>query len=304
MDDRISAIRAFNRFYTGVIGVLQAGMHDTSYSLTEARVLFELGQRDRMETADLRLLLDLDAGYLSRMLTRLETDRLVVREQSASDARRQVVALTAAGRAAFATLDERSVSHLAAVLAKLTDEDQARLVSAMAAIRRVLEDSTLPTSQVIRPPRTGDLGWVVYRHGVLYGQEYGWGQAFEALVARIVADYVERHDPAREAGWIAEVDGERVGCVFCVRNEDPETAQLRLLLVEPSVRGMGIGGRLVAECLRFAKEAGYRRIMLWTRDNLTSARHIYKNAGFELIEQKEGQESGQRVVDEIWARAL
>ncbi|GLW12080.1 MarR family transcriptional regulator [Microtetraspora sp. NBRC 13810] len=304
MDPHVAAIREFNRFYTGVIGVLQAGMHDTSYSLTEARVLYELGRRDRMDAADLRLLLDLDGGYLSRMLARMEQDGLLSRERSESDARRQVVALTAAGRDVAAMLDARAVSHLEDVLAELSTEDRARLVSAMAVIRRLLGGPRQAAPYVIRPPRAGDLGWVVYRHGVLYAQEYGWGREFEGLVAGVVGGFATRYDPAREACWIAEVDGERVGCLFCVRHEEPETAQLRLLLVEPSARGMGIGGRLVGECLRFAREAGYRRITLWTRAELTGARRIYRNAGFELIEQHEGQESGRKVVDEIWARAL
>ncbi|TQS30907.1 helix-turn-helix domain-containing GNAT family N-acetyltransferase [Microbispora sp. KK1-11] len=301
--DIVSEVRAFNRFYTSVIGVLGAGMHDTSYSLTEARVLFELGTTEAADAADIRAMLGLDPGYLSRILARFESDGLVSRERSAEDARRQVVRLTPKGRDTFAVLDRRSAAEIEALLAKLTDPERRRLVSAMGTVRSLLEPAERREPYVIRPPRAGDLGWVVHRHGALYSEEYGWGAAFEALVARIVAEYVDEHDPRREAAWIAEVRGEPVGCVFCVRKDDT-TAQLRLLLVEPSARGMGIGGRLVEECLRFAAAAGYRRIMLWTRDALSSARRIYQAAGFELVEQHPAEESGIPVNDQVWAKDL
>lgn len=299
MERHVSAVRAFNRFYTGVIGVLHQGVLDTPYSLTEVRVLFELAQRERVEAGELRRLLGLDAGYLSRMLGRFETDGLVVRERSAADGRRQVVGLTEAGGATFATLDERSAAQVRGLLEGVTEEDRRRLVANMAAIQEILTRTPKAEPYVIRPPRPGDLGWVVHRHGVLYSQEYGWGEEFEALVARIVADYVDGHDPRRDAGWIAEVDGERAGCVFCVHKDD-ETAQLRMLLVEPAARGMGIGGRLVEECLHFAKAAGYRRIVLWTRDVLTGARRIYRAAGFEPVEER----TAGGFVEEIWTRDL
>jgi DNA-binding MarR family transcriptional regulator/GNAT superfamily N-acetyltransferase len=303
MDDRVVAVRAFNRFYTGVIGLLNAGMHDTSYSLTESRVLFELDRRGRMEVSKLRGLLDLDPGYLSRMLARFDADGLLTRERSAADARRQIIALTATGESTFAVLDERSAHHVRELLDRLTEEDQRRLVAAMSTIQETLDGGAKAGPYVIRRLGAGDLGWVVYRHGVLYSQEYGWGQEFEALVAGIVAGFGERHDPARETGWIAEADGERAGCIFCVRKDD-ETAQLRLLLVEPSARGLGLGGALVRECLRFATEAGYRRITLWTRDNLLSARRIYQAAGFELVEEGRAEQSGKPVVEQVWARDL
>jgi DNA-binding MarR family transcriptional regulator/GNAT superfamily N-acetyltransferase len=301
--DMVAEIRAFNRFYTEVIGVLQAGLLDTPYSLTEGRVLFELGTRDAAEVSALRDLLDLDPGYLSRILARFETDGLIYRERSAEDGRRQVVRLTDTGAQAYGMLDDRSAAEVRTMLAALTEEDRRRLVASMTTIRGLLDPDDKREPYVIRPPRPGDLGWVVHRHGVIYSQEYGWGTGFEALVARILADYADGHDPRREAGWIAEVDGAPAGCVFCVR-KDEETAQLRLLLVEPSARGMGIGRRLVEECLVFARHAGYRKIMLWTRDNLTSARHIYQSAGFELAERHDGEESGKTVVDEIWTRDL
>ncbi|GAB3154301.1 bifunctional helix-turn-helix transcriptional regulator/GNAT family N-acetyltransferase [Microbispora hainanensis] len=301
--DIVSEVRAFNRFYTSVIGVLGSGMHDTPYSLTEARVLFELGTRDAADTADVRAMLGLDPGYLSRILTRFEGDGLVSRERSAEDARRQVVRLTPKGRDTFALLDRRSAVEIETLLAKLTDPERRRLVTAMGTVRSLLEPDDRREPYVIRPPRAGDLGWVVHRHGALYSEEYGWGAAFEALVARIVAEYVEDQDPRREAAWIAEVRGDPVGCIFCVRKDDT-TAQLRLLLVEPSARGMGIGGRLVDECLRFAAAAGYRRIVLWTRDVLVSARRIYQAAGFELVEQYPSEESGIPVTDQVWAKDL
>nr|WP_189178453.1 bifunctional helix-turn-helix transcriptional regulator/GNAT family N-acetyltransferase [Microbispora rosea] len=302
--DVVPEVRAFNRFYTSVIGVLGAGMHDTPYSLTEARVLFELGTREAADAAGIRAALGLDPGYLSRILAKFETEGLISRERSAEDARRQVVRLTPKGRDTFGVLDRRSAAEIETLLAKLTDPERRRLVSAMGTVRSLLEQpAERREPYVIRPPRAGDLGWVVHRHGVIYSEEYGWGASFEALVARIVADYVDNHDPRREAAWIAEVRGEPVGCVFCVRKDDT-TAQLRLLLVEPSARGMGIGGRLVHECLRFASAAGYRRITLWTRDVLVSARRIYQAAGFELVEQHPGEESGIPVNDQIWAKDL
>ncbi|MEU3165124.1 bifunctional helix-turn-helix transcriptional regulator/GNAT family N-acetyltransferase [Streptosporangium sp. NPDC006930] len=309
MERHVADVRAFNRFYTGHIGLLHQGILDSSYSLTEVRVLFELDRAGRMEASELRRLLDLDAGYLSRMLGRFEGEGLVVRERSAVDARRQVVELTGEGRARFAGFDERAAAEVHELLAGLTEEDRGRLVASMTTIEEILGRAPKPDRPyVIRPPRPGDLGWVVYRHGTLYSQEQGWGMDFEALVARVVADYVNDHDPRREAGWIAEVDGERAGCVFCVRRDD-ETAQLRMLLVEPSARGMGIGTHLVDECMRFARAAGYRRMMLWTRDVLLGARRIYRAAGFELVEKERSQgdqdgKDGKNFVEEIWARDL
>ncbi|MFI7634783.1 GNAT family N-acetyltransferase [Nonomuraea sp. NPDC049400] len=296
---RVSEIRAFNRFYTKVIGVLQAGMLDSPYSLTEVRVLFELAHSAPMETGELRALLGLDAGYLSRILTRLDGDGLVARERSTSDARKQLVRLTPAGMETFRSLDERSAEEIERLLAALPDEGQERLVTSMATIRRLLGAEGRREAVVIRPPRAGDLGWVAFRHGELYAREYGWGTEFEQLVARIVGDL----DFSRDAGWIAEVDGERAGCVFCV-HQDETTAKLRMLLVEPSARGHGIGRRLVEECVRHAKAEGYKRMTLWTRDSLVSARRIYQAAGFELESEEKGTENGVEVTEQVWSRDL
>ncbi|MDH2424528.1 helix-turn-helix domain-containing GNAT family N-acetyltransferase [Sphaerisporangium sp. TRM90804] len=303
MDEQIAGVRAFNRFYTRVIGVLGAGMHNTPYSLTEARVLFELYGREEAETGELRGPLGLDAGYLSRMLTRFETAGLVTRERSAADARRQVVRLTEEGRAVYQTLDKASASAVRELLDPLTEERRRRLLSSMAAVQRALDPAAPPESYVIRPLRAGDLGWVVHRHGVLYGREQGWDETFEALTARIVADYADGRDPRRETAWIAEVDGEPVGSVFCVRRDD-RTAQLRLLLVEPSARGMGLGGRLVEECLTFARAAGYERIVLMTIAVLAAARRIYERSGFHLDEEHTERAYGTEVTHQTWSRDL
>jgi DNA-binding MarR family transcriptional regulator/GNAT superfamily N-acetyltransferase len=299
----VDAVRGFNRFYTGVIGVLGDGLLRTPYSLTEARVLFELAQRDATEVAELRRALNLDAGYLSRLLARFAETGLITRERSGADARRQVVRLTAAGRAAFARLDAVAAADVERLLARLTDDEQRRLLGAMGTIRRLLDDPPGAPTVTLRPLGAGDLGWVIQRHGVLYRDEYGWDATFEALVARILADHAAGHDPDREAGWIAEVDGAPAGSVFCMRADD-ETAQLRLLLVEPGARGLGIGGRLVVECLAFARRAGYRRITLWTNDVLTAARRIYQRAGFTLDAERPHHSFGHDLVGQTWSRPL
>jgi DNA-binding MarR family transcriptional regulator/GNAT superfamily N-acetyltransferase len=303
MTDLVASVRDFNRFYTNVIGVLRGGLLDTPYTLTEARVIFELAQRDATEVAELRRELDIDAGYLSRILSRFAADGLISRERSGTDARRQVIALTPAGRQAYQVLDERSATEIQAMLDGLAGDARHRLVGAMATIRELLDESPRLRAYLIRPPRPGDMGWVIARNGALYAQEYGWDATYEGLVARIVADFVAKQEPEREAAWIAELDGAPVGCVFCVRRDD-ETAQLRLLLVEPSARGLGIGGRLVAECLTFAKAAGYRRIMLWTNDVLADARRVYERAGFELRDEERHHSFGHDLVGQTWWKDL
>jgi DNA-binding MarR family transcriptional regulator/GNAT superfamily N-acetyltransferase len=303
VEDRVAAVRAFNRFYTARIGVLGDGLLRTPHSLTEARVLYELGQREVTEVADLRREMGIDAGFLSRLLARLQRNGLVARERSTDDARRQRIRLTEEGSAAFAELDRRSADEVGTVLDALSEDDQRRLVGSMDAVREVLTHAPATTGFVLRGPRPGDLGWIVQRHGALYAQQYGWDESFEALVAQIVAEYARDHDPRREAAWIAEVDGEPAGCVLCVRREE-DVAQLRLLLVDPRARGRGIGGRLIEECLRFAQRAGYQRITLWTNDVLHEARRLYERAGFELLESAPHHSFGHDLVEQTWARPL
>jgi DNA-binding MarR family transcriptional regulator/N-acetylglutamate synthase-like GNAT family acetyltransferase len=302
-DGRVAAVRAFNRFYTREIGVLTEHLLDSPYSLTEARVIFELAQRETTEVGGLRRELGLDAGYLSRMLARLAAAGILTRERSTADGRRQLVRLTAEGRAAFRQLDGRSAVEIARLLDRLREPDRERLVGAMREIRRLLEAQQAAPEVRLRPPGPGDMGWVVQRHGALYAREYGWDESFEALVARIVADYVERRNPEREAAWIAQLDGRPVGCVLCVKREE-QVAQLRLLLVEPDARGMGVGSRLVEECLVFAAGAGYREIVLWTNDVLVDARRIYQRAGFELREEESHHSFGHDLVGQYWGRSL
>ena len=302
-DGDVAAVREFNRYYTNVLGLLREGLLDTPYSLTEARIIFELARQDELEVAALRRWLDLDAGYLSRILARFEADGLVRKSRSPGDGRRQVISLTQAGRAAFGRLDALSSDQIRGLLAAVPAGQRSRLTTAMASIREVLDGRPAAVTVVLRPPAPGDLGWVVQRNAALYAAEYGWDETYEALVARIVADYAARADHTGEAAWIAEAGGERAGCVFCLRKSG-QTAQLRLLLVEPSARGMGIGERLVAECLAFARRAGYREIVLWTNDVLHAARRIYQLAGFELIASQPHHSFGHDLVGQDWRLAL
>jgi DNA-binding MarR family transcriptional regulator/GNAT superfamily N-acetyltransferase len=302
-DAAVAAVREFNRFYTNVIGLLRGKYLDTPYSLTEARLLFELGQREASEVTDLRRVVDIDPGYLSRILARFESDGLVGRQRSAADGRRQVIRLTGSGRTVVAGLDAQSAGQTRSMLAGLRDDEQRYLLEAMRVITETLTESPQPRGYLLRAPRPGDMGWVVQRNGALYAAEFGWDDSYEALVARIVADYVENRDPEAEAAWIAEVDGVQAGCVFCVR-EDASTARLRLLLVEPWARGLGIGARLVEEVLRFARQAGYIRITLWTNDVLASARRIYQRAGFTLDNESEHRSFGKDLTGQNWSRTL
>lgn len=302
-DARVAAVRRFNRAYTNLLGLLREGLLDTPYSLTEARVLFELAQRDETELGDLRALLGLDAGYMSRIIGRFERRGMLLRTRSLSDGRRQVIRLTDDGMSAFRMLDERSAAQVRAMLAIRTEDGQRHLVASMNAIEEVLGRRSRPEAVVLRPPHPGDFGWVVERHGALYADEYGWNETFEALVARIVADYLDHRDRQREAAWIAEVEGERAGCVFCMKKTE-EVAQLRILLVEPAARGMGVGSRLVGECVRFARRTGYVRMTLWTNDVLESARRIYERAGFQLVKQQEHRSFGRNLVGQNWELTL
>lgn len=307
--DRVGQVRAFNRFYTRAIGILNDGYLRTRWNVSEARVIFELATNGPADTAGLRRDLGLDSGYLSRILARFEADGLVVRERSGADRRRQVVRLTPAGRKEFARLDRRSAKDIAALLARHSERAQRRLVGAMDAIREVLHGEGVPPEVVLRAPEAGEYGWVVERHGALYRAEYGWDASFEALVARIVADYLAEHDDTREGAWIAEAAGEPVGCVFCVRRDDEDgkddkTAQLRLLLVEPHARGLGVGTALVDRCITFARDSGYRRMVLWTNDVLVDACRIYARAGFTLVEEERHHSFGADLVGQYWSLDL
>ncbi|GGV08258.1 MarR family transcriptional regulator [Actinomadura cremea] len=301
----VVTVRAFNRFYTGVIGVLGEGLVRSPYSLTEARVIFELAQRGETEVVSLRRAMGLDAGYLSRMLARFESDGLVTRERSAQDARRQLIRLTGRGREVFAMLDERSAGEVRALLAQVPAPDRARLLAAMRTVEDVLRARPSGDARpVLRSLRAGDLGWIVERNGALYDVECGWDRTYEGLVAKVVSGYVENHDPERENAWIAELDGERVGGVFCVRRDD-DVAQLRLLHVEPGTRGAGVGAALVDECVRFAGDAGYSEIMLWTTALQRPAHRVYARAGFVLTEEEPPvSRFGDTVHGQIWRRKL
>jgi DNA-binding MarR family transcriptional regulator/GNAT superfamily N-acetyltransferase len=307
LDGRIAAVRRFNRFYTGQIGVLHEGLLDSPFSLTEVRVLYELAHREKPTAADIAGELGLDAGYLSRILTGFEKRRLIEKSDSKTDGRRSLLSLTKRGRETFAPLEKRSAEQVGMVLKELHDADQSRLIGAMKTIEDVLnagsEQDKHQPPYLLRPPQPGDLGWVVYRHGALYAQEYGYDETFEALVAEIVAKFVQRFDAKRELCWIAERDDEIVGSVFLVA-ESKTVAKLRLLYVEPSARGLGIGGRLVSECVRFARHARYKKIVLWTQSELDAARRIYAKAGFRVTHKQRHRSFGKDLVAETWDLAL
>ena len=304
LEARVEAVRRFNRLFTRRIGVLREGLLHSSYSLTEARVLFELANRKELTASDLVRELGLDPGYLSRTLGRLERQRLVGKVRSETDGRRRLLSLTPEGEEAFNVLDSRSREEVSEMLGGLSEGEQRRLLEAMLTIEGIFEKG-LKFSEpfVLRPHEPGDMGWVVQRHGVLYAGEYGWDERFEALVARIVADFIDGFDPKKERCWIAEMGGERVGCVFVVK--DSETvAKLRLLLVEPGARGLSLGTRLVEECIRFARNRGYKTLTLWTNSVLDAARHIYEEHGFVLVEEEEHHSFGHDLVGQNWELVL
>ncbi len=297
---RVAAVRRFNRFYTQHLGVLQDGWLDSPFSLTEARVLYEIAQRDRATASDIGRDLDLDAGYLSRILRRFQKSGLIRKETSSDDARQSFLSITPSGRKAFAPLEVRTIQQVGALLGRLAASERDHLVAAM----RTIETTITPGPETTRPitlrqPRPGDLGWVVTRHAELYSKEYGWEGNFEGICAQIVADFATKYDPQRERCWIAEMDGQNVGCVFLVKDSD-KVARLRLLLVDPVARGRGLGTRLTDECVRFARECGYQGITLWTHSVLTAARHVYHQAGFRLTSSEKRKSFGKDVVSEYW----
>lgn len=304
LDHRVASVRRFNRFYTQRIGALEEGLLKSAFSLTEVRVLYELGHRARSTAAELARELGLDAGYLSRILGRFARRGLVRRIRSDADARQTLLELTDRGAKTLGPLEARSSEDIRGLLGALPDADQARLVQAMGTVETLLgAEPPAAAAYVLRPHRPGDVGWVVHRHGAVYAQEYGWNEEFEALVADVGAKFIRDYDPERERCWIAERDGEPVGSVFLVR-KSKAVAQLRLLLVEPGARGLGIGARLVDECIRFARHAGYRKIVLWTNSVLHAARRIYERAGFRLVNEKPHHSFGKALVGQTWELEL
>jgi len=299
LGQQVSAIRAFNRFYTRKIGVLD-GIASSPFSLAEARVLYEIAHRDQPTATDIRKQLGLDAGYLSRILRDFERRKLVTREQSKNDERQRFLSLTTKGQKAFAPVDARSDRDVAALLKDLSPAGRKQMVDAVQTVRRLLGDTAEPgTPYLLRPHQPGDMGWIVHRQAILYAEEYGWDDTYEALASEIVAHFIKNFDPKRERAWVAEKDGERIGAVF-VAKESKEIAKLRLLHVEREARGLGIGKRLVTECVRFARQAGYQKMTLWTQSILAAARHIYKNEGFKVVREQKHRSFGKDLTAETW----
>ncbi len=302
---RIASVRRFNRFYTRQIGVLRKTYLGSPYSLAEMRVLYEIAQSDKLgarTATEIGRVLDLDAGYLSRVLRNFEKAGLIKRTPSPDDARQSHLALTAKGARTFAPYEKRSQDSVADMLGTLDPNDQAKLIGAMAAIENLLSGAA-PADKpqvILRQPKHGDFGWIVWRHAQIYADEYGWGDPFEGLCAQIVADFVNNYDTACERCWIAEMNGENVGTVMLVKDKEPGTARVRLLLVDPKARGLGLGARLTGECVTFAREAGYKKVTLWTHSILTAARHCYEKAGFTLTSSEPRHTWGQDVVAEFW----
>jgi DNA-binding MarR family transcriptional regulator/N-acetylglutamate synthase-like GNAT family acetyltransferase len=298
----VEAIRRFNRFYTQQIGILHEGLLKSSFSLTEARVLYELAHCEKPVATEIAAKLNLDAGYLSRILRNFQKRSLIDKQPSETDGRQTILGLTEQGQQAFAELNVDSQAEIAAMLDAVPLTNQSRLIKAMQTIEQLLDQPELQP-YLLRLHQPGDMGWIVHRHGVLYATEYGWDEQFEALVAEIVAQFIQNYDPKRERCWIAERDGEIAGSVFLV-SQSEQVAKLRLLYVEPNLRGLGIGTHLVNECIRFARQVGYRKITLWTNDILRAARHIYQAAGFERVHQEAHYSFGQHLTGETWELKL
>lgn len=305
LDERVHAVRRFSRFYTRKIGVLRDGLLGSPLSPTEGRVLFELAQREPVTASDIAGELALDAGYLSRIIGSFDKRGLIEKHTSDRDNRQIILVLTDRGREMFAAINARARDEIAAMLGQLSGPEQARLVAALETVKRLLGDRRKPgePSYMLRPHQPGDMGWIIHRHGVLYAEEYGLDESFEAMVARIAATFIENFDARRERCWIAERDGEIVGSVLLVKDSE-EIAKLRLLYVEPKARGLGIGSRLVSECIGFARRGGYSKITLWTNDVLVSARRIYQVAGFRLVQEEPHHSFGQDLVGQYWELAL
>jgi len=301
---RVEAVRQFNRFYTQKIGVLHEGLLRSPFSLTEVRVLYELAHRERPVASELGKDLGLDPGYLSRILSRFRKRGFIHSKVSKQDGRQSILTLTEKGKTAFAPLNERARDEIRTLIGPLNDEDQIRLVQAMETIQEILSPGPKNKAPyLLRPPQPGDMGWVVHLHGMLYAQEYGWDETFEAMVAGITAKFIQNFDPRRERCWIAEIDGEMVGSVFLVEESDT-VSKLRMLIVHPKARGLGIGKRMVEECVRFAKQVGYLKTMLWTNNVLLAARHLYETMGFKLVLQEPHHSFGHDLIGETWELEL
>lgn len=302
--EQIKTIRHFNRFFTRQIGVLREGLLHSPYSLTEARIIFELANRDNLTAANLGRELGLDAGYLSRILNKFARQNLIEKKPSDSDGRQRLINLTAEGQEAFSLLDSRSNDEISEMLDELSESDRMRLVDGMHTIEGILNHGLKYAEPFyLRHHEAGDMGWVIQQHGTLYKQEYNWDESFEALVGQICVDFINNYDPEKERCWIAEMQGERVGSIFCVKKSD-EVAKLRLLLVDPKARGWGLGTRLVEECIRFARQAGYQKVTLWTNDILVKARHIYEKKGFQLVEEESHHSFGHDLIGQNWDLVL
>jgi len=297
----IAAFRQFNRLYTRFIGVLDEGLHHTSFSLAEARVLYELANRERPPAKEIAIALGMDPGYLSRLLVRFEAAKLIRRKPSRQDSRSTELSLTKAGRNAFLELDKLSSRQAKGILRELPLADRAQLIASMKSIEKLLTRSPEPPTFILRPHRPGDMGWIIHREATVYAEEYGWDISFEALVAKIASDFLTNFDPTRERCWIAEISGQPVGHIFLVQHPgDPTTAKLRLLLVEASARGTGLGSALVNQCIEFARLAGYRKITLWTQSILSAAHRIYQNAGFRLVREDPHHSFGHDLIGQTW----
>lgn len=300
--ERVAAVRAFNRFYTKELGLLGRGFLGTDYTLTEARIIWEIAQRQGpAEVLEIRRELELDPGYLSRILARFERNGLVIRVRSEDDRRRQLVRLTGSGRAAFRSFDSRSSREFRELLDEHTEAEQRRLVEALGDVRAILGDPARTRALTLRAPRPGDHGWILERHAAIYSAERRWGEPFEAYCGQVIVDFIGRRDAKRERCWIAELDGVRCGCIYCTKRSE-KVAQIRLLLVEPWARGAGAGAKLATTCVEFARKAGYEQIMLFTNSRLTSARRIYESIGFELLSEEPDEifEGDDSVGQEFW----
>ncbi len=304
VEENIQSIRRFNRMYTRRIGLLNRGLLSTRFSLSQARVIFELAQQEEINSSDIAQKLGMDPGYLSRILSVFQKDGLITKERSKIDNRQWILRLTIKGINEFQNLNNRASEEIREMLEPLSNEDQYRFVNAMHTIEHLLNQPSNPSSYlVIRQHRAGDIGWIVHRHGVVYSEEYGWDETFEALTAEILVGFIQNHDSKRERIWIAEQNGEKVGSIMIV-DDSNQVARLRLFLVEPKARGKGIGRKLIEECIDFSKRNGYRKIKLWTQSNLLAARHLYSKYGFKLIEEEACERFGHKLVSEFWELTL